>query len=135
MRLWLAKVTSKSGKVGLVPADAEADAALRKMGEGECAEFNVRKTRSVGWNRKYWALCRAIGENQDPERDEDSIDAELRVLAGHFDVLYVANHEVRVPKRIAFNKLDADGWAAYWAKVEQAVSYRFGREYLQEFAA
>ena len=134
MRLWFAKV-SRKGKVGLVPADGPAQAALQKLGDGECVELSMLKPRSVGWNRKYWALCRAIGENQDPERDEDSIDAELRVLAGHFDVMYVANHEVRVPKRIAFDKLDADGWAAYWAKVEQAVAYRFGHEYLEQFAA
>jgi hypothetical protein len=78
----------------------------------------------------YWALCRCIGENQDPPRDEDSIDSELRIRAGHFEVLIFDGMEVRVPKRIAFDKMDADAWEAYWAKVEVAVSETFGEDYL-----
>lgn len=134
MKMYLAKV-SKGGKIGFVPADDAATTELAKLGDGEVIECSIIRPRSIQWNRMYWALCRTIGENQDPERDEDSIDAELRILAGHFDVMYVGNHEVRVPKRIAFDKLDADGWAKYWQKVEQAVAYRFGASYILEVAA
>ena len=134
MKLWLAKVR-KGARVGLVPTDDISERAIAKLGDGELIECAIVKARSVQWNRLYWRLCALIGENQEPERDADSIDAELRILAGHFDVMYVGNHEVRVPKRIAFDKLDAEGWSQYWRKVEQAVVYRFGPTYIQEIAA
>lgn len=131
MRLWLGKVR-RGDKLGLVPTDDASRAALARMEDGEVCEFQFSRVRSVQWNKKYWAMCREIGENQDPARDEDSIDAELRILAGHFEVYYFDCGQVRVPKRLAFDKLDGDGWAEYYKKVEVAIAERFGPEYIQE---
>lgn len=133
MKLWLAKV-QRGNKLGLIPTDDQSRAVLGRMEEGECAEFDVRRPRSVQWNRMYWGMCREIGENQDPQRDEDSIDSELRILAGHYELMFVDGHEVRVPRRIAFDKMDADEWSDYWRRVELAISERFGSEYLREVA-
>lgn len=133
MRLWLAKVR-RAGKVGFIPTDAEGEQALRRMGDGECVQCVLTRPRSVTWNRMYWGLCREIGENQDPPRDEDSIDAELRILAGHYEIMWVDGYQVRVPKRIAFDRMTADEWAEYFQKVEMAVCERFGVEYLRHAA-
>lgn len=130
MRLWLAR----RGK-SLIPTDEIGEAWLKKLEPGECAEFEIRRPRSVQWNRMYWALCRSIGENQDPPRDEASIDAELRIRAGHFEIEIFAGLEVRIPKRIAFSEMDGDAWEKYFAKVEQVIIERFGIEYLREFNA
>jgi hypothetical protein len=73
-----------------------------------------------------------IGANQDPARDEASIDNELRVRAGHFDVFWVDGHECRVPKRIAFARLTADEWAELWPSLELAIREHFGDEYIGE---
>ena len=135
MNFWLVK----HGK-HLEPADPHAEAFLARLNQGECFVANVSRPRSVQWNRLYWSLCRTIGENQDPVRDEESIDAELRILAGHFEVMQLRDEksgvlcEVRIPKRIAFDKLDADGWAEYWRKAEAAIVTRFGEEYVAELA-
>lgn len=129
MRLWLGKVR-RDEKVGLVPTDDTSRAALARIADGECVQVELVRPRSVQWNKLYWALCREIGENQDPMRDEDSIDAELRILAGHYDVMYFDGREVRVPKRIAFDKIDADQWGEYWKRAELAIAERFGDSYL-----
>lgn len=134
MRLWLAKAV-RGARVGLVPTDEESTTALRKLGDGECVEVQIIQPRSLQWHRLYFGKCRQIGENQDPQRDEDSIDMELRVLSGHYDVMYVGDHEVRVPKRIAFNKMTAEQWADYWKRAEQAISERFGPEYIMDLVA
>lgn len=134
MKLWLAKVR-RGDKVGLIPTDDQSRAVLSRMGDGECAEVELVRPRSLQWHRMYFGICREIGQNQDPQRDESSIDNELRVLAGHYDVMYVAGHEVRVPKRIAFAKLSGDEWAELWPSLELAIRERFGGEYLQERAA
>lgn len=131
MKLWLAKV-SRGGKVGLIPTDDIGQRVLSRMGEGECAQVEVVRPRSVQWHRMYFGICREIGLNQDPQRTEDSIDAELRVRAGHFELMWVDGHEVRVPKRIAFHKLSADEWAELWPSLELAIREHFGEEYIRE---
>lgn len=133
MKLWLAKV-HRNGKVGLIPTDDLARTVLLRMGDGECAEVELVRPRSVQWHRMYFGICRDIGLNQDPQRTEDSIDNELRVRAGHFDVLFVDGHEVRIPKRIAFAKLSGDEWAQLWPSLELAIREHFGEEYLREAA-
>lgn len=133
MRLWLAKVR-REDKVGLIPTDEESRAVLGRMGDGECAEFTIVRPRSVPMHRMYFGICRTIGENQDPQRDEDSIDYELRILAGHFDVMHVEGHECRYPKRIAFDKLSHDEWMSLWPSLELAIRERFGEGYLREAA-
>jgi len=133
MKLWLAQAR-RGTKLGLIPTDDQSRAVLGRLGEGECVRCEVVRPRSVQWNRMYWGMCREIGENQDPQRDEDSIDSELRILAGHYELMFIDGHEVRVPRRIAFDKMDADQWADYWQRVELAISERFGSEYLREVA-
>jgi len=131
MKLWFAKV-SRDGKVGLIPTDELARGILNRMGDGECAEVEIVRPRSVPWHRMYFGICRDIGTNQDPPRTEDSIDQELRVRAGHYDVIFVDGHEVRVPKRIAFAKLSADEWAELWPSLELAIREHYGDEYIHE---
>lgn len=134
MKLWFAKVR-RGEKAGLIPTDEDSRALVNRLADGECVEVEVSRPRSVQFNKLYWGLCHTIGENQDPPRDEDSIDAEIRVLAGHYEVMYVAGHEVRVPKRIAFNKMNADQWNEYFRKAEVAIAERFGIEFLPQVAA
>jgi hypothetical protein len=132
---YLAKA-SRNGRVGLVPADPETADAIAKMEDGECVLVRPIKIRSLRWHRLYFALCREIGQNQDPARDEDSIDYELRVLAGHYNVLHARKgnqlYEVRAPKRIAFDKLTAQQWEALWPSLELAGRERFGNEYFNQ---
>lgn len=134
MKLWLAKITGRTS-VGLIPTDDMSRTVLRRMGEGECAQVELVRPRSLSWHKMYFGICRDIGENQDPQRDEDSIDAELRIRAGHFYVLQIDGHDCRYPKRIAFDKLSADEWAALWPSLELAIREHFGEEYIREKAA
>lgn len=140
MRLWLARV-SRGTRVGLVPADEHSEAVVAKMAEGECAQFTLIRPRSLPMHRRYFAICRAIGANQDPPRDEESIDHELRILAGHFDSMRLRDRrsnelfEVRTPKRIAFHRLTHDEWLAIWPSLEKAGIERFGAEYWIEMEA
>jgi hypothetical protein len=134
MKLWFAKV-SRDNKVGLIPTDDEAYRILNRLGDGECIEAEIVRPRSVPMHRMYFGICRQIGMNQDPMRTEDSIDNELRIRAGHFDVIHVDGHEVRIPKRIAFAKLTHDEWMELWPSLELAIREHFGEEYIREQAA
>lgn len=131
MKLWLGKAR-RGNAVGLVATDDSSRTALARITDGECVQVEIVRPRSIQWNKLYWALCRTIGENQDPSRDEDSIDLEVRILSGHYEVMHVEGYEVRVPKRLAFEKMDADQWAEYWQRAELAISERFGSEYITQ---
>ncbi len=127
MKIWLAK----KGR-GFLPTDEESVRVHARFGDGEIAEFEVVRPRSLQWHRMYFGICREIGKNQEPMRDEASIDAELRVRAGHYDVLWIDGHECRVPKRIAFARLSGDEWAELWPSLDLAIREHFGEEYLGE---
>jgi hypothetical protein len=130
MKIWLCRIAHT-----LSPTDEESAAAINRLAPGECVEVEISRPRSIHWNRRYWATCAEIGRNQDPQRDKDSIDQELRVLAGHYEVMTVRDpksgvlYEVRVPKRIAFDRMSADEWASYYQRAEAAGIERFGAEY------
>lgn len=126
MKIWLAK----KGR-GFLPTDEDSERVHARFGDGECAEFEVVRPRSLQWHRMYFGICREIGKNQEPMRNEASIDAELRVRAGHFDVLWVDGHECRVPKRIAFARLTADEWAELWPSLDLAIREHFGETYIE----
>lgn len=127
MKVWLAK----KGR-GFLPTDDESTRLHERFKDGECAEFEVVRPRSLQWHRMYFGICRAIGQNQDPVRNESDIDHELRVRAGHFETFWVDGHECRVPKRIAFARLTADEWAELWPSLELAIREHFGEEYIGE---
>lgn len=122
---------AKHGR-GFLAADERGESLHKRMEVGECAEVKVIRPRSIKWHKMYYGICREIGENQDPRRDEDSIDYELRIHAGHYDVFYVCGIECRKPKRIAFDQLTADEWSVLWPSLEKAIRENFGDEYIWE---
>lgn len=133
MRLYLAKVT-RNRAVGFLPADADAHTTAAKMGDGEIAEFRVIRPRSLPQFKRWWAICQTIGENQEPCRDKESICNEIKILAGHYDVLPIdgaEGYQVRTPKSISFEKLTADQWDQLMPGLEGAGRARFGNEYFE----
>lgn len=122
MNGWFAKVGHSNL---LAPADEPSSKLVAGLGEGEGLVMSVKKVRSIYWHNMYFAICQHIGELQDPVRSKDSIDAELRVYAGHFDVMPGDGFEIRVPRRIAFDKLSAQEWSVLWKSLDLAMQERF----------
>lgn len=120
----------------LVPSDERAERYVRRMSEGEAAQFECERSRSYKWHKMYVSCCISIGQNCDPERDWHSIDNELRVRSGHFDLMFVEGYQVRVPKRIAFDKLGEQEWSELWPRLDLAMQEGFGFDHTaSRFAA
>lgn len=119
---WFAKVGH--GNL-LAPADEPSSKLVASLGAGEGLVMSVKKVRSLYWHNMYFACCREIGRHCDPVRDEDSIDLELRIRAGHFTKTFIDGFEVRSPKRIAFDKMTAQEWAALWPSLDLAMQEHF----------
>lgn len=121
---------SRHGR-GFLPADEEAEKLHKGMGDGETLLFKVLRVRSIQWHRMYFGICRDIGQNQDPVRNESSIDMELRFRAGHRELVgTIGDRELWVPKRIAFDQLSATEWKELWPSLELAIRETFGEEYM-----
>jgi hypothetical protein len=112
--------------MALHPSDPDSLNGLMRMGDGECVLVSIVRPRSVKFHRLYFGMCAVIGENCEPRRDAESIDLELRIRAGHYDVILVDGVECRVPKRIAFAKLSAEQWEELFPSLDQAAREHFG---------
>lgn len=117
---------------GLFPADDDVRTKVARMGDGELLLVTIERARCPVLFRKYHAMCQRIAENNG--RDKDSIDYEIRILAGHYDVLPGDGFEIRTPKRIAFAKLSQEQWEDYFQRAELAIAERWGAEYLEKAA-
>src|ERR1039458_482875 len=116
---------------GFLPADEAAETLRRKTEIGEVLLFKLLRVRSIKWHRMYFGICRDIGQNQDPVRNESSIDMELRFRAGHKELVgTIGGKELWVPKRIGFDQLTAAEWAQLWPSLELAIRETFGETYI-----
>jgi hypothetical protein len=134
VKIWLEKVMGRQ-MAGLIPTDEESKTILNRLKDRECVEVTITRPRSVPMHRMYFGICTEIGKNQDPQRTKGSIDYELRIRAGHFDVIWIDDEPCKVPKRIAFDELTHDEWMELWPSLELAIRERFGDGYIQERAA
>lgn len=119
---------------GFIPVDEESRKLHRSLVPGEILLFRPLRVRSLRWHRMYYGICTEIGQNQDPVRDKSSIDMELRMRAGHKELVgLLGDQELWVPKRIAFDKMSPEEWAALWPSLELAIREHFGEGYITEW--
>lgn len=128
MKLWFVKTMS-----GLAPADDDARAALKRFPIGTSIEVDVttRKLRSLQFHRRYWLLMGKIAENIDtitiepgmtlPVRCAEDVHVAVKYATGLYDSYAIKGGVVRLLKSTAFDKMDADAWAAYYPRVLDAV--------------
>lgn len=132
MRAWLERTLT-----GCRPADDDSAAVLKRIPVGTTFECDVitRKSRSRAWHRRYWLLMSMLAANVEqveiepgvvlPIRSADDAHTALKYLTGLFDQFAIEGGVVRLLKSTAFDKMDADEWAAYWPRVLDAVHTKF----------
>lgn len=132
MKVWLDRTP-----FGCKPSDAESEAVLKRIPIGTTFEADVitRKSRSTQWNRRYWLLMSMLASNLDHVEvepgvvlritDSESAHVAIKYATGLYDQYVLEGGVVRVIKSIAFDRMDADEWAAYWPRVLDAVHEKF----------
>ena len=119
---------------GCKPSDAESEAVLKRIPIGTTFEADVitRKSRSTAWNRRYWLLMSMLASNLDHVEvepgvvlritDSESAHVAMKYATGLYDSYVLKGGGcVRLIRSTAFDRMDADEWAAYWVKVLDAV--------------
>lgn len=132
MKIWLDRTVG-----GCKASDEESAAVLNRIPPGTSFEVDVvtKRTRSVSWNRRYWALMKILASNCEqveiepdvwmPITDSESAHVAMKYLTGLYDSYAIKGGVVRLIKSTAFEKMDAEEWADYWQKVLDAVCQKF----------
>lgn len=132
MKAWLERTP-----FGCRPADEDSAAVLKRIPLGTTFEADVitRKSRSTQWNRRYWLLMSMLASNLDHVEvepgvvlritDSESAHVAMKYATGLYDQYVLEAGMVRIIKSIAFERMDADEWAAYWPRVLDAVHEKF----------
>lgn len=127
---------------GLKPLyDSDYD-EKKKLRIGECYKAKLTIPRNLQFHRKYFALINCAWEYVPERRQEDFGSIEqfrkyLEVSAGHYDLWLSPdlNMWLRIPKSIAFHKMDDAAFQNLYNGVKEVIWREFlnGKVSEQEF--
>lgn len=90
----------------LIPATEQDRELIEKVSQGEVIYAEFKKMRNGRHHRKYFALLNKVFENQEKYGTFEEFRATVTVMAGHCDVVYAGDVEIRIPRTISFAKMD-----------------------------
>lgn len=106
---------------GFVPAGELAKKVFARVKVGEVVRLEPKRSRSLPWHRRYWALVNLIADNTSYSKKQ--IHELLKLRCGcSMEIIERSGNVVTVPDSIAFDKMSADEWADYWERVVAYVS-------------
>lgn len=112
----------------LRPCDEAGEEALRKLGNGQVLQVEIRMPRNVNHHRMFWALMSIVWDNMDHERypTVEDLVAAVKISAGLRARLELPGGEVGfVPGSIAFSKMDQTAFAAFYDRVCDLIARHF----------
>ena len=112
----------------LRPVDEAGEEALRKVGQGELVQVEIRKPRNIRHHRMFWALMTIIWENKEREQypTVEDVAASVKIAAGLRTRIYLPDGQLAfIPGSIAFHKLDQTEFSAFYDRVCDVVAQYF----------
>lgn len=112
----------------LRPTDSAGEDALRKLGQGQLVEIELRRPRNVRFHRMYWALVTLVWEQLDEERypTAEDLHAAIKIAAGLRTRIELPDGTIGfIPGSIAFHKMTEDDFAAFFDRVCRLISKHF----------
>ena len=127
----------------LVPIDGPGQEMLAGISQNEIVKAKISRPRNVQHHRKFFALLNLVFENQEKYVSPNELLAAVKIAVGHVDVIDVGGCPYRIPKSIAFHKMDQTEFDRFYASVVDVVLKHFLpgvtrdelRQELLEFAA
>lgn len=112
----------------LRPVDQAGEDALRKLGQGQLVEIEIRRPRNIKWHRLYWALVTLVWDNSDTDRypTAEDLHAAIKIAAGLRTRIELPDGTVGfIPGSIAFHKMSEDDFAVFFDRVCTLVARHF----------
>lgn len=105
----------------LEPVDEAGRDVLARVAAGNIVRAEIKRPRSLGHHRKFFALLGLIYENQTRYRSPEALLDAIKIYIGHADVLNIRGKEVHIPKSISFSSMDQTAFEAFWDRVVGVV--------------
>lgn len=97
-------------------ANSDAEELIRKLKDGMDYTIELKRTRNLGWHRKYWLLCSIIAENLPEPTKKEAVSDYIKMESGHVRVVRVNGELREYPDSISFSSMNAEGWESFWER-------------------
>jgi hypothetical protein len=116
--LWMRRTLS-----GLAPADERAAEQLRRVALDARVRVTLHRPRNMKLHARYWVLCDLVSHHHQTLRTKDQVDAALRILAGHADVIVSATtgEIYQVPKSLKLSELSGEEFEEFYRRACDAA--------------
>lgn len=103
----------------LAPVNPSDKQEVEQLDIDEIVKCSISKPRNIRHHRKFWALCRVIGDQIDqPERIVKQL---ISIRVGHCDVVRTKQGEVMLPKSINFGSMDQVAFNDFYKRAINVV--------------
>lgn len=112
----------------LRPADTAGEDALRKIGQGQCVEIELRRPRNVKFHRLYWTLITLVWQQLEEERypTAEDLHAAIKIAAGLRTRIELPDGTIGfIPGSIAFHKMTEDDFSTFFDRVCNLIAKHF----------
>ena len=109
----------------LAPDGDESISAFSALPFAKLLKCKVWQPRNIRAHRLFFAVCRRIGDGIG--RDEEQIATVFKLAAGHYETIHSKSYgEIRVPKSIAFDKMDETKFSEFMQKCFEVALQEWG---------
>lgn len=108
----------------LVPADAESAAEFAKLANNKPMKIEAVRPRNVERLRLYWVFCTRIGNAIGQEREV--VSDILKIATGHCVTVKTKSGWQRLPRSIAFGKMEENDFGKFFDKCIVATCEELG---------
>lgn len=110
----------------LAPGDQQAEEALKKIGQGELMQCEIKRPRNLSFHRKYFALLTLVFQNQEKYEDFEAFRAEVTMRAGWWEEHKHLSGKISFfPKSISFAKMDENDFSKLYDKTIDVLLEHF----------
>jgi hypothetical protein len=102
-------ITIKKGKNNLIPADDESFKLFNSLDLGQeiSFEYKVKRQRSYQYHKLYFAMLKAVLQNQQHYKTIDNLHEVVKFRSGYYETIIPLKGEpFIVTKSLSFDKMD-----------------------------
>lgn len=90
----------------LRPSSEEAESYLKKIGQGEEVQAEIKRPRNLKHHKRFMKMCNLIADNFPGNYSPRAIAGLLEHRTGHVEIIKTTTGPVEIPKPINFSDMD-----------------------------
>lgn len=120
------KVFLKKKLGSFIPADEDAQEAIKKIKNGEVVRVELRRPRSHAQHNLAMAVLKLAFDNQEKYERFEDLMVEVKLKCGHYkEHLTTKGKIIYVPKSIAFESMKQDDFNVFFERMVDVILKHF----------